>query len=146
MKKSFKILFCVFVMSVLSAGFYYYNNHLFTWEAKVHWSQEPFDASRFKNGSMEERAKMAASLITGRYLLGMNADEVSYVLGEETGDYYKSDSNLTYRLTNKGNADWILTLTADDNGKICQVFIRKSCCSVSRRAADFVLGVLFEGF
>ncbi len=144
MMKSLKILIFIFVMPVMSVAFYYYNNHLFVWEAKFQWSQEPFDASRFKNGSVEERAQMAADLIESRYLLGLNADEVSQLLGEETGDYFNSVSNLTYRLTNKGNADWILTLTADDNGKISQVFIRKSCCSVSRRVADFVLDSLFH--
>lgn len=144
MKKTLKILGFILAIPLLFVSFYYYNNNLFILEAKIHWSKEPFDASRFKNGSMEERAQMAASLIEGRYLLGMNANEVPQFLGEETGDYYNSDSNLTYRLTDKGNADWILTLIADDNGKISQVFIRKSCCSVSRRAADFILGGFFH--
>lgn len=144
MKNFFKIFNFIFAILILSAGFYYYNNRLFVWEANFLWPQKPFDALSFKNGSMEERAQMVVSLIDSRYLLGMNANEATQALGEETGDYYNSDSNLTYRLTNKGNSDWILTSIVDEDGKICQVFIRKSCCSVSRRAVDFLLLGLFR--
>ena len=52
-------------------------------------------------------------------------DEFNNERGVLTGDYYATDSNFTYRLTNRGSADWILTLVPGNNGKIEKVFIRR---------------------
>lgn len=144
MKNVFRFLAIIFVIPIVGISFYFCDNRLFAWEAKILWQQDPFDELRFKNGSREERAKMSASLIESQHLIGMDTNEVTQILGEETGDYYHSDSNLTYRLTKKGNADWILTLTSNEDGKINQIFIRKSCCSISRKAVDFILSAAFR--
>jgi hypothetical protein len=142
MKKAFRILIIIPVLLGLSGFFYFYNNRLFLWEAQILWSQRPFDPVKFKNGSAQERAKMVVSLIDSNFLIDLDADSVSHFLGEENGDYYHDDSNTTYRLTEYGEADWILTITTDGQGKVDRLFIRKSCCSVSRKA----LNLLIEAF
>jgi hypothetical protein len=139
MKKSLKILIFIPVLLGMSGLFYYYNNRLFLWEARILWSQIPFDAVKFKNGSTQARAQMVVSLINSEYLVQLDGDKVSQILGEESGDYYHYDSNTTYRLTEYGSADWILTITTDSLGKVNRVFIRKSCCSISRKAFNLLL-------
>ncbi len=142
MKKAFQVFIFIPVLLGMSSLFYYYNNRLFLWEAQILWSQRPFDAVKFKNGSTQERAQMVVSLINSKYLVELDGDKVSQILGEENGDYYHYDSNATYRLTEHGNADWILTITTDGQGRVNRLFIRKSCCSVSRKAFNFLLQVV----
>jgi hypothetical protein len=89
---------------------------------------------------------MVVSLIQSNQFIGAESEEISTILGEETGDYYQSDLNITYRLTNYGNADWILTFKTDDTGKVNDVFIRKSCCSLSKRLFNFIYLKFFEKF
>ncbi len=134
-----RIILGLIVLSFGFGAFYWYNNRLFLWEAKLLWSQQPFSEEKFKYGSTEERAGMVVDLIQSRRLLGADPMQLPILLGEETGDYYHSDSNSTYRLTDKGGADWMLTFVSDGEGKIVRIFIRKSCCSVSRRMFDFIL-------
>jgi hypothetical protein len=76
---------------------------------------------------------MAADIIRNNRLLGFPSDKIHEQLGESTGDYYYTDANFTYKLTETGNADWILTLVTGEDGKIEKVFIRKSCCSISKK-------------
>ncbi len=121
------------ILASIFCIFYWYNNRLFLWEASLVWTQEPFSESKFKTGSTQDRSRMVVDLIRNEKLLGVTSDKIHEQLGEETGDYYYTDSNFTYRLTEKGSADWILTLIPGDDGKIRQIFIRKSCCSISQK-------------
>ncbi len=75
---------------------------------------------------------MAADLIEKMTLIGADCKGIPETLGEPNGDYYHTESNYTYRLTDKDTANWILTFVCNDHGKIAHVFIRKSCCSVSQ--------------
>lgn len=121
------------------ALFYWYNNNLSIWEARILWPQIPFSSEAFKSGSEQERAQMVVDLMTSQTLLNTRHQEIAQLLGNETGDYYVNDSTFTYRLTNRESANWILTLVPDDTGKIKKVFIRKSCCSVSRNILNSVV-------
>ena len=134
--KSFFIMVFLFVGFL---GFYFYNNHLFLWEARILWGQSPFEAENFENGSAKEKSKMVVDLIERQSFVGLKASSVPEILGHGTGDYYYSDENTTYRLTENGYADWILTFSADDQGRIKKVFIRKSCCSISKKIANFFI-------
>lgn len=74
---------------------------------------------------------MAANLIEEKKLIGAECEKIPELLGQPTGDYYHQDGNRTYRLTERESANWILTFICD-NGKVENVFIRKSCCSISQ--------------
>lgn len=122
--------------------FYWYNNRLFLWEASFIWQKEAFSETKFKNGSTDDRARMVVDLIRRKIFIGVDSDQIQARLGKETGDYYHSDSNSTYRLTDRGNADWILTFVSGDDGKIQKVFIRKSCCSISKKIVLATMKIL----
>lgn len=127
-----KVTLGILVLTGIFGGFYWFNNTLFLWEAKILWPKESFSEVKFKTGSTD-RARMVVDLIQSKKLVGIESNKIPLLLGEETGDYYHSDSVSTYRLTDQGKADWILTFVPGDDGKIEHIFIRKSCCSVSKR-------------
>jgi hypothetical protein len=129
----------LFAIFVLFSSFYWYNNNLSFWEARLLWHQKPFSSESFKSGSEQDRAQMVVDLISSQVLLKIDYHNIPDILGEETGDYYVTDSNFTYRLTNRGSEDWILTLVPGDSGKIEKVFIRKSCCSLSKQILNLAL-------
>src|SRR5690606_664228 len=112
MKKYFQVIaktiICILSLTAVLGVFYWYNNTLFLWEAKIIWAQEPFSELKFKNSSSEDRARMVVDLIKYKKLLGMDSNKVPTFLGEETGD----------------------------DGKINRVYIRKSCCSISKKLVN----------
>ncbi len=122
-------LFSPFVFVV----FYLYNNRLFLLEAEILWGSSPFESVAFRSGSAESRAGMAVDLIESRKFIGEECSTLPNFLGPETGDYFHSDSNLTYKLTEKESANWILTFICGQSGKIERIIIRKSCCSLSQK-------------
>jgi hypothetical protein len=136
-----KVSFGLFVFGALFTSFYWYNNRLFLWEANLLWRQEAFSELKFKGGTPEDRARMVVDLIKSKKFIGEDLNKLTDQLGSKNGDYYNYDTNITYRLTEKNNADWILTFIPGDNGKIERVFIRKSCCSVSKRILNVVMDI-----
>ena len=116
----------------LFGAFYFYNNRLFLIEAKIIWPQKKFDREVFRAGTTRDRASMAVDLVESKTFIGLPISNVRDILGDPTGDYYHQDTNYTYRLTDKGRSDWILTFVSDDEGKVRRVFIRKDCCSMSQ--------------
>ena len=135
---SAKIVAVLLFLCGLLVTFYWWENRLFLWEARILWSQEPFSDGRFRSGSTEDRARMVVDLVQSGRLIGVDSNQIRPLLGEETGDYFHSSSNYTYKLTDRENANWILTIVSGYEGKIVSVFIRKSCCSVSQRMIDFI--------
>lgn len=129
----FRTLFGLAILVLFFCIFYWYNNRLFWWEASLLWPQKKFSEAEFRLSSPVERSQMVVDIIRNNRLLGMPTGDIDRRLGENTGDYYYSESNFTYRLTEKGETDWILTLVSGESGKVEHVFIRKSCCSISRR-------------
>lgn len=130
------------ITSALFIGFYFYNNRLFLIEAKLLWPQRAFDSASFKTGNVDDRASMVMDLIESQLFVGEPMTLVLESLGIPTGDYYHQDINYTYRLTNKGHADWILTFVSDNNGLVIRVFIRKSCCSVSTKVVRGIFNLM----
>lgn len=124
-------------ISILFSLFYFYNNRLFLFEARLLWSQQKFEQEKFRFGSIETRASMSVNLIESEALIGTPINLIPEYLGAPTGDYYHQDTNYTYQLTDKGNADWVLTFVSNSEGKVSKIFIRKSCCSVSKKIFDF---------
>lgn len=119
--------------------FYQFDNRLFLFEARLMWPSTSFNAPSFRSGSSADKASMVVSIIRNKKFIGSKCGLVRAELGKDTGDYYVSDSNITYRLTNRGAADWMLTFVCGENGTINRVFIRKSCCSVSRKALYWIM-------
>lgn len=132
----------VFLASFLL--FYQFDNRLFLFEARLVWPSASFNAQSFRSGTNSDRASMVADIIESKRFIGRKCNSVREELGEATGDYYVSDSNITYRLTNKGSADWILTFLCAKNGTVERVFIRKSCCSVSQEILYWTMERLFN--
>ncbi len=135
-KKS--VLFLVGTV-VLFSLFYFYNNRLFLFEARLLWPQNEFEQEKFRLGSIEDRAAMSVNLIERGELIGMPINLIPQYLGPSTGDYYHQDTNYTYQLTDRGSADWILTFVSNDEGTVSKIFIRKSCCSISRKILSAIL-------
>lgn len=113
-------------------AFYQYNNRLFLFEAEILWDSKQFNELEFHSGSPATRASMTADLIRSKKFIGAKCDSIPEVLGEETGDYYHSDSNSTFKLSEKQSANWILTFICGESGSIEKIIIRKSCCSTSQ--------------
>ncbi len=133
---------CLVLLSILFLVFYWYNNRLFLFEAKMIWPQKNFNADIFRVGAAKDRASMAVNLIESKKLIGTPITQIPTILGEPNGDYYHQDGNHTYELTEKGNADWILTVVATDDGNVGEIFVRKSCCSISHDILYFVLSAI----
>ena len=138
MKQKKKLRFIVLMLIVASTpviffGYYQYNNRLFLLEAEVLWGSKKFNETEFHNGSSATRASMATDLIRSKKFIGERCDSIPEILGEETGDYYHSDSNSTYKLSENQSANWILTFICGESGSVEKVFIRKSCCSISQK-------------
>lgn len=121
----------IFVPAMFLA-LYQYNNRLFLFEAEILWGSKQFNEIEFHNGSPETRASMTTDLIRSKKIIGERCASIPEVLGEETGDYYHSDSNSTYKLSEKQSANWILTFICGNSGSIEKIIIRKSCCSTSQ--------------
>ena len=102
-------------------------------EAEALWGREHFNEIDFKNGSPATRATMTVDLIRSRKFVGERCESIPEILGEETGDYYHSDGNSTYKLSERKSANWILTFICGESGRIESVIVRRSCCSVSQR-------------
>ena len=143
-----KVIVVFVALSLSFFIFYWCNNRLFLFEARMIWPENNFSEQSFKGESSTGRASMAADLIEKQAYIGMECKKIPELLGDSTGDYYYQDSNYTYRLTDNESANWILTFVCDENGTIAKVFIRKSCCSISKRILLFGLDLidpLFKG-
>ena len=132
LKFFFRILILLILLPPLFIAFYFYDNRLFLFEAKLLWKSNPLNKSEFRSGSIQKRSTMAYDIIQSKQFIGKNCLSIRSDLGDSTGDYYISDVNTTYLLTEKASANWILTFICGDNQKIESVIIRKSCCSVSQ--------------
>jgi hypothetical protein len=122
----------IIIAPIIFSLYYYYNNRLFLLKAEILWKQEPLNEVSFRNGSPSTKASMAVDIIRSKKYIGEECASIRKNLGDSTGDYYKSDSNLTYKLTELPSTNWILTFVCEQSGYIDHVIIRKSCCSTSQ--------------
>ncbi len=103
---------------------------------KKKWGNIPFDAAKFRNGTPEIRAVMAADLIQSRRYLGKSLDFVYKELGD--GDLPRIEGPISeYTLespsdTWKGNALYYLDFFYDRDTKIISdVSVTQECCTNS---------------
>ena len=132
-KKIIMLIILTVIAPLIFLAYYCYNNRLFLVEAEFLWDSKKFNETDFRNGTSNTRASMVTDLIRSKKFIGVKCESITESLGEETGDYYQSDSNSTYKLTENPSANWILTFICGDSGKVEKVFIRKSCCSASQK-------------
>ena len=134
-KQFFKSLLAVPVLIFLFL-FFQYNNRLFVIEAKLIWPQKKLDTKLFQTRRYEFRQMMVVDLIEWVFI-GKPLTFLREKLGAPDGDYYYNDSNYTYALTNKGNADWILTFISNDTGVVERIIIRKKLLLNFKKNSEF---------
>ena len=62
---------------------------------KKRFGSKKLNTKNFKNGSEQDRAKMAYDLINSKKYIGMHRSDIQKELGEPTG-YFRSETFLTY--------------------------------------------------
>lgn len=146
MKKKKRLFIFILIFFLLSpflfVAFYFYNNRLFLFEAKILWNSTQLDESKFRTGTIQIRSSMVADIIESKKYIGESCSSIPLELGASTGDYYISDVNTTYKLTEKTSANWILTFICGEDQKITNVFVRKSCCSTSQKILFWILEII----
>lgn len=99
-------------------------------DAKQRWGAKPFSTKAFKDGETQQRAEMAVNLIESKQFIGRTPDQVKDELGPFTGRFW-SYTVPAYTIEEgwKKNADnWQLVFLLNENGKVSEVRIHKSCC------------------
>ena len=95
------------------------------------WGSLVFDEVAFKNGSMEQKAKMASSLLKNqKQYIGIDRGVIRERLGNYDG-YYFSDMFPTYMIE-EGKTDqedsWQIVFLLDRNEKVSEIIVHKNCC------------------
>lgn len=92
------------------------------------WGHEPFDAAKFKSGDYKARAKMAASMMTSKVLIGKSIDDIEKLLGTWDG-YYFTDMFPAYIIQDgrieKGDS-WQIVFLLDKNYKTSEIIVHKN--------------------
>lgn len=100
-------------------------------ETEKRWGKSDFSVEKFKNGSVESRASMAASLLQHKNnFLGLDRSEIRARLGDYSG-YYISGMYPTYLIQdakNRNEEAWQLVFLIDNKGKITDIVVHKNCC------------------
>ena len=132
---SFKIIFPALIPIFAMAFWVYASNPwlgktLGADQVKQRWGQEGFDATKFKNGDQNLRARMAFSLMTSEKLIGLSVSEVRERLGKFDGHYF-SESFPTYLIQTakkKGEESWQIVFLIDVEKKTKEIIVHKNCC------------------
>jgi len=107
-------------------------------EAKIKWGNHPFSPEKFKKGSVEEKAAMAAQLTRIKTLLGKTPTEIKTLLGEFSGHFW-NDSIPTYLIEEgwqKGGDSWQVVFLLDNVGRVSEIKIHKNCCNKTKTPQD----------
>lgn len=99
-------------------------------QVRDRWGDEVFEETKFKNGDVKSRAKMAFSLLSSKKMLGLKAAEVRTRLGDFDGHYF-SETYPTYliQVANKaGEESWQIVFLIDKDRKTREVIVHKNCC------------------
>ncbi len=98
-------------------------------KAEKRWGGEGFDASRFKNGGLTERSKMASSLLRNKNRwIGRPIEDIRKELGNHDG-YYFTDTIPAYLITwaEKSNDEiWQIVFLPDGNYLVKDVIIEQN--------------------
>jgi hypothetical protein len=98
-------------------------------QAEKKWGTSPFDAEKFKN-SRENRAKMTASALRSKSLIGKDRVQIREALGAHDG-YYFTDMYPAYIVSDEsktGGDTWQLVYLLDGDYKVKEVILHKNCC------------------
>jgi hypothetical protein len=99
-------------------------------QVKERWGEVPFEEQKFRNAGLEQRAKMAYSLMTSKKMIGLTTSQVRERLGGFDGHYF-SESYPTYliqRAEKKGDESWQIVFLIDQNKKTKDIIVHKNCC------------------
>lgn len=95
------------------------------------WGKQKFTISSFVDGSLEQRAAMAADLTKNpKLFVGKNALEIKALLGPFSGHYF-NESYPTYliqRGTDAKPESWQLVFLIDRHSKVKDIIVHKNCC------------------
>jgi hypothetical protein len=99
--------------------------------ARKKWGESPYTSAAFKAGTQEDRAKMAASLISQKTTFkGLDRSEIRKLLGDYSG-FYISGMYPTYLIQETSETSkeaWQILFLIDAKGKVTDVVIHKNCC------------------
>ena len=111
-------------------------------EAKIKFGKLEFNEKEFFSGTIETRAKMAASLVEKNPFKGKTIHSVFEALGPSDGHYFSEriPAYFIFRREKNNEDSWQILFMPDENDKIKETVIHKNCCY---RAAGKLLDFVF---
>lgn len=100
-------------------------------DVKKKWGSQDFDESGFKNGDMNQRSKMAYSILkNSKQYVGKSVGDIRKNLGPHDGFYYKDvfPSYLIQVGKSKTEETWQIVFELDGNRNVSDIFVHKNCC------------------
>jgi hypothetical protein len=96
------------------------------------WGSSPFVAEKFRDGSVQTRASMAAALLRDqKQFLGKSLADIKAVLGTHDGHYF-NDSIPAYFIQmgqTKTEESWQIVFLPTKDRKVSKIIVHKNCCS-----------------
>jgi len=129
----FSVVSLIFTLSSANSteSNYLNNQHFMSLsEAENRWGKKEFSPDAFKKEKVNNRAKMAVSLIKKKQFIGKTSTQVKEALGEFSGHFW-SHNIPTYLIEEGWNQKldtWQLVFLLDEAGKVKEVRIHKNCC------------------
>lgn len=103
-------------------------------KVKAKWGNTQFDPQGFREGAMEARSKMAASLLRNKgQFIGKYRSEIRKVLGDYSG-FYVSGMYPTYLIqetSDKSTEAWQVVFLLDAQSKVSDIVVHKNCCDLA---------------
>jgi len=99
-------------------------------DVKAKWGSEKYDARKFKQGSYDDKARMAYSIMSDKSLIGRPFEEIREMFGENDGFYFR-DTYPTYiiqRGKNHSEETWQIVFRMDKQFKVRDIIMHKNCC------------------
>jgi hypothetical protein len=97
------------------------------------WGTENLDVSKFKNGSEEQRAKFAYSLLQNeKKYIGKDVRQIRSELGDPDGFYFKDvfPAYIIQSAKTKKEEAWQIVFLLDRKRTVESVIVHKSCCDL----------------
>lgn len=96
------------------------------------WGIEDFEIKKFKNGSKNERAKMACSLLKqSKNFVGIDRGDVRKEFGDPDGFYFSGiyPAYMIETARNDREDSWQIGFILDRHEKVSDIVVHKNCCS-----------------
>lgn len=120
------VLLIVLFPSTIYAQLVWFGKTMSPTEAQKRWGSEDFDANKFKNGSLQTRAKMAVAIVKNKKTwIGKSFPDLKKMLGEHDGFYF-TDTIPAYFITDAekmGDEAWQIVFLPDNDRKVKDVII-----------------------